>query len=500
MSHGLSKSRLLSFLQCPKRLWLQVYRPQCAAHIDQGTATLARGRGIGELAHSLYPGGKVIEAECFDEAHRKTIRILWDHPGRPIFEAAVAYDDVVVRVDVLQPHGTNFRLIEVKASTSVKDYHLRDCAVKAWVCSGAGFPLTQVLLTHIETGFVYPGGGDYRGLLRTVDVTQQIAALLPEVPRWVTRARATLATAAPMILPGAQCSEPFDCPFIKHCHRALAKDGTLFPVESLPQGGNLIAELLADGYRDLREVPAERLTRPQHQRMRRAAQSRKAEFDPVAADELRALPYPRYYIDFETIQFAVPIWAGMHPYQQVGFQWSCHRERAPGEQFHSEFLKDDGEDPRRDFAEALIEAVGEDGAVIVYNAGFEGTIIRQLAADLPDLTSPLHAIAARLFDLLPLTRQHYYHPYMQGSWSIKSVLPTIAPELDYVTLAVQHGAMAQEAYLELITAETPPARRAELRESLLRYCHTDTLAAVRIAWHLAGRTVSETSDDWRQDG
>ncbi len=136
----------------------------------------------------------------------------------------------------------------------------------------------------------------------------------------------------------------------------------------------------------------------------------------------------------------------------------------------------------------LIATLGEHGPVFVYNLGFEGGCLRQLAEAYPDLATSLLAIRERMVDLLPLARNHYYHPDMQGSWSIKAVLPTVAPDLAYEALAVQHGDMAQQAYLELIEPGITPERREELRQGLLAYCGLDTLALVRLAWYFEGRS------------
>jgi hypothetical protein len=70
---------------------------------------------------------------------------------------------------------------------------------------------------------------------------------------------------------------------------------------------------------------------------------------------------------------------------------------------------------------------------------------------------------------------------MQGSWSIKAVLPTVAPQLDYAQLGtVRDGSDAQAAYLEAIEPATTRARREQLRRDLLEYCRYDTLAMVEI--------------------
>jgi hypothetical protein len=206
-----------------------------------------------------------------------------------------------------------------------------------------------------------------------------------------------------------------------------------------------------------------------------------ASLDPRAAIFLADLGYPRYYLDFETIQFAVPIWTGTHPYEQLPFQWSCSVEQQDGTVMHREFLDISGGAPMRPCAEALITALGTEGPVFAYT-GFEGRVLRETAARYANLAPSLNAIARRIIDLHSIARAHYYHPAQKGSWSLKAVLPTIAPELDYGNLTdVADGGGAQLAYLEIIAAETSVARKDELTRALHVYCRRDTEGMVRIA-------------------
>jgi hypothetical protein len=112
---------------------------------------------------------------------------------------------------------------------------------------------------------------------------------------------------------------------------------------------------------------------------------------------------------------------------------------------------------------------------------YERRVINGLAAMYPDLAGALRAIVDRLVDLYPVTKDNYYHPDMLGSWSIKAVLPTIAPDMDYANLeGIQEGMAASAAYLEAVDPETSAARKEEIREELLKYCKHDTEAMVRL--------------------
>lgn len=487
---GLSKSRILAHRQCPKRLWLQAHQPELIETDDATEARLAAGTHVGDVARDLHLDGLLIDCGDLGQCLADTAQAL-AASKRPLFEATFQFDGVLIRADLLLPDEGGYRLAEVKSSSMVKDYHIDDAAVQAWVARKAGVPLTRIEIAHIDNSFVYPGGGDYRGLFTHTDVTERVSALESEVGSWVEAARTTLAGDEPVTEPDEQCYNPFECPFLTHCQPVTESEEMGFPPEILPHGKNLAAALRAEGYDDLRDVPAERLEKPKHQRVWRATVNHQAEIDPAAGRLLASLPYPRYYLDFETIQFAVPIWAGTQPYAQIPFQWSCHVETAPGITLPQAFLADGQADPRRDFAESLLKvltstsgtngnAFNEHGPILVYNQGFERSRMKELATAFPDLAPALHAAIERVVDLLPITRDHYYHPDMRGSWSIKAVLPTVAPELFYDRMTVADGAMAQEAFLETMHPETSMKRREQLRQALLDYCAMDTWAMVRL--------------------
>jgi hypothetical protein len=194
---------------------------------------------------------------------------------------------------------------------------------------------------------------------------------------------------------------------------------------------------------------------------------------------MRDFDYPRAFLDFETINFAVPIWKGARPYQQVPFQWSLHLESSRASTRHHEFLDLTGELPAEPLLSALLDALPDDGPIFAYNAGFESRCLGDLAVLAPGRKRAVERVQARLVDLWPLTRNHYYHPDMEGSWSLKAVIPTVPGGRDYSDLdEVQEGGAAQLAYTEAIAPDIAPKRKAELRDALLKYCKRDTEATL----------------------
>lgn len=136
-------------------------------------------------------------------------------------------------------------------------------------------------------------------------------------------------------------------------------------------------------------------------------------------------------------------------------------------------------------ARSMLGVLTGAGPVLAYNAGFEKGRIEDLAHNVPAYADSLRNLNMRFVDLLPLTRENYYHPAMKGSWSLKAVLPTMAPELSYDSLGeVRDGTDAQTAYIELIAPDTAEDRKRALKAALEQYCERDTLALVRLSTFL----------------
>ena len=479
--HSLSKSRVMAGIQCHRRLWLETFRRESAKVDASAEARFATGHEVGELARELLgPGILVGHVKELNAALAESGHLMAAQPGATLFEAAFRHAGVLVRADVLLPVEGGYDLIEVKASTQVNDYQLDDCAVQAWVTTKAGVRLRRVCIARVKNNFVFRGDGDYRGLLVVENQTEAVRSRMHNVPGWIDSLKEVLQNPEPGIHTGAQCHAPFECPFFDYC-RVQEPAGPEYPVTILPRASKLAAQLQSEGYDDLLAVPPARLTHPMHRRIQDASISQQPFLDKHVSAALRELAYPRYHLDFETVDFAVPRWAGTRPYQQIPFQWSCHIDRGDGAPEHRGFLDLTGDAPMRTFAESMLAVLGDVGSILVYNAGFESTRIRELAEMLPDLAPELGLLLPRIVDLLPITREYYYHPAMKGSWSIKKVIPTIAPELDYGNLQnVASSGDAPLAYLEATHPGTTEARRVELDAALRRYCANDTMAMVKL--------------------
>lgn len=485
---SLSKSKIISYRQCPKRLWLEIHKPELKDD-SASEVVFAIGNQVGDIAREIYDQQKTghmidIKEIGWDEAFATTAEWL-EKNDAPLFEAAIRIEGALALADVMvpetSPEGTAWRMVEVKASGSVKNYQRDDLAVQTFIARQSGIPLVGAAIAHVDGSWVYPGGGDYQGLLKEVDLTEEVVGRADEVAEWIKGAHEVIKqTEEPAIVTGPHCFDPFACSFCAYCNQGKAVSD--YPLSSFSRlGAKKQFELEEDGYTDARMVPDDRLNeRNQWLKGRMIDGGDWFDAEGAKADLAPHTGVARF-LDFETIAFTVPIWKGTRPYAQIPFQFSCHIQGLNGEVTHKEFLSLSGEDPREDFARALIDACGTEGPVFVYNAGFENRIMRELAAEFPEMSSAISAIIDRVVDLLPIARDRFYAPSQHGSWSLKAVLPAICPDLNYGDLeGVHNGGDAQQAYLKAIHPETTAEQREELRKQLIDYCKLDTYALVRV--------------------
>ena len=479
---ALSKSKFLSGLQCHKRLYLEVTHPELGEPPDPSTqALLAMGTEIGILAQRRFPGGVLVPPGLRprEAAIAETARVMQDSTVPAIFEGAFKHDGVVVRVDILErmppAQGVQsvWRLIEVKSSTRVKDVHLDDLAIQRHVLMGAGMDIARVCVMHINTGYLYNGGEiDLEELFAVEDVSTLVAARQDKVPEELAAMKSMLLEPQPpAIEPDQRCHSPYDCPFWGHCTR----DKPARWIYYLPGPKKTVQQLAAEGIAIIDDIPsAANLST-----MQRRVKDNVEWMSPDLVRTLQSVEYPVHHLDFETVMLAVPKYARMKPYQSIPVQWSNHIELESGEIIHHEFLHIEATEPRRQWAERLLESLGERGTIVVYSS-YEEAMMRQVGEAFPELRRAFAAVTKRLWDLYPVIKEHYYHPAFQGSYSIKAVLPVMVPALGYGDLLIQEGAQAAREYYRMVFVEEDWIEQARIKDALLQYCARDTMAMVKL--------------------
>ena len=321
-------------------------------------------------------------------------------------------------------------------------------------------------------------------LFAVTDVTAEVLDKQTEISEYIDMLREYMEQVdEPQRDIGAHCFAPYSCGFFDYCTRDWPHPN-IFDISSMQNRSKL--KLMDKGILSFEEVKAKKAVNDKC--MLQVQHELHDLPDKINTDAIRAfmdtLSYPLYFLDFETFQPAVPLYDDSSPYEQIVFQYSLHYIlEEDGELYHKEFLAYPGEDPRRAVAEHLCEDIPMDVCVLAYNMGFEKGRISALAKLYPDLEDHLMNIHGNINDLMiPFRNKDYYNKAMQGSYSIKYVLPALFPDdpsLDYHNLeGVHNGAEASAAFAAM--ADMDPEQLEEYREHLLRYCELDTYAMVKV--------------------
>jgi hypothetical protein len=464
-----------------------VNTPEQLPATDPATrAIFDQGHEIGALAKKLFPGGLEIGEGVI---HRSAV-VQWTREAlsfrRPLFEAALEHEGGYARADILNPVGTDeWEIVEVKSSTAVKDVFLDDIAFQYFIFSGAGLKLRSCSVLHVSNGYVREGVIDRSALFTKVDVTSDVLARLAVVPvRLAEMLKVVALDISPTRKIGPHCDTPYTCALHDQCWSFLP-DGNVLELYRGKKKGFALADR---GVTRLADVPEDFGLTAVQKIQRSVAIKGQAHLDQdVIRQFLARLRYPLHFLDFETFMTAIPPFDRVRPYQQIPFQFSLHIVTAPGaEPIHHSFLAEGAYDPRRPFIDSLQNVLGDTGSVVVYNAAFERTRLRECCDCFPDIGDWLHGVELRFVDLLvPFRGFAYYHPVQKGSASIKAVLPALAGE-GYDRMSIGDGNTASREFVRMTFSNVSDEERQRVRRDLVQYCSLDTRGMVLILDALRG--------------
>ena len=484
MELHLSKSKYCNAVQCPKMLWMQINHPELFDDSVMNESILETGQEVGDLARGLFGEYTVVDFGDYPDMLKRTQELL-NSDTENIAEASFAYEGLFCRVDILRNLGNNeFELYEVKSSTSVKDIYYHDVAFQCYVMTKLGYEVTKACLVHVNKEYIRHGELDIQALFTINDITSDVRRMFTDVENnlqfYADYLDAVDEPAQPI---GEYCFSPYDCGYFKHCSKGLPSPN-VFQIAGMQlkkkmrfyREGRVSFEDLAND----RSINGNHMLQIQHEIN---------DLPPLIdrgsiAAFMRQLSYPIYFLDFESFQPAIPLYENSKPFEQIVFQYSLHYiEHEGGPLHHKEYLAEPGEDPRRGVAEQLCRDIPKDVCVTAYNMSFEKGRIKGLAQFYPDLADHLMNIHDHIVDLMvPFQRKEYYCKAMQGSYSIKYVLPALFPDdpaLDYLNLEeIHHGGEASAAFHNM--QYMPPDLLKTTRQNLLKYCELDTYAMVKI--------------------
>lgn len=462
-------------LDCIKALWLKKNRKDLMSEYDHRTLqNFEIGNQLHDLARNYYENGIFVDVEAFDIAYGalKTKELIKKH--NILYEAtAKAENGCFCRADILLKNADAWDIIEIKSATDIKDYYIDDLSFQKYVFENAGYQIKNCKVLHLNNQYVRHGELDIQQMFTSVNVTEMVCERQKNVEMYLQGIFSFLNLPdEPNITIHSKCS---DCPFYHYCGKNVPQYSIF----------DLLSSKTADIFYDqtksfkVEDVSEEWCTKKQL--IDRAAYIHKTlhvEKENIK-EWLKTLEYPLYYLDYETVQSAIPMFENSKPYEQIPFQFSLHIQDSPHTKpQHIEFLHQERSDPRRKLAEFLIKSCNKKGSIVVYNKSFEMTRNKELAKLFPDLSDDLLAINNRVVDQLIPFRNRFLYSYEQhSSASIKYVLPAFS-NLSYQEMNIANGSEAMGKYLEFLQGKQNEEQSRQMFEDLLKYCEQDTYAMV----------------------
>ena len=485
MKDWIDKEAFLSAATCLTQSWYGLRAPkrdlrpalEWRFHVGNEIGRAARdrlGNGI-ELPRSPVEIGLKATTEVLSAASANCVA----------FEATFAAADVVSRADAIRRNGGSWDLIEVKSGKlpadagAVKAAYIDDLAFTALVAESSGLQIARCILMLVRGQ--YRLGSPLSELLGELDVTEQVLPRAREfggvVPQITAGLRAQARPEPRLIF---ACK---DCAFYETDCLGVGIGDPLFALPRL--SAKRFEEL--KGYGRISALPPEAELTETQRRVADVIRSGKPLIEPDGLKHLDRVVRPVYYLDFESVNPAIPWFPDVAPYEQVPFQFSVHVVGAAGQEaMHYEYLAPNDGDWRQELAAQLVDRLGDRGSILTYS-GYERRMINYLADALPNRAPRFSALQARLFDLEPVFKNGYCHPGFRGRTSIKATLPTMVQQeqLDYSRLAVRKGDDAAGLFALMRVGRYSPGECEVHRQNLLEYCKLDTLAMVRLHQELA---------------
>ncbi|PJZ71213.1 hypothetical protein CH373_01485 [Leptospira perolatii] len=481
-SPKLNKSAFQSGQYCELHLWKQLKDPSDHPAESQNQYISPKQKSLlRELANRLHPEAK------HTKYNNATTRSMLSK-GEPIRGAYLETKYFILRADFLLPSENGWDIILVKASSSPKRSAIQELSFYRMIMEEEGFPVSGTYLYYVNSKYYYPGGEiDPKQLLFKKDASKETFEKKAQVKEQAYRMLEILEE--PNFPPSPhskKCDHPRSCFYPDNCF-ADSPVGDLF---TLREGKEEIFNLWNEGIRNLSEVKdLEPLTLRQKIQVQAVQTGQEHWNIPAIETFLKKLKFPLYFLDFETINPPIPVYARSNPFQHIPFLFSLHiLRKSPFEEPEEYSYLDDGEtDPRLHILTRLRDKIGETGSILAFNDTFEKRCLRESVQIYPEFKSWFNSVEERFIDLaLPFWDFDYYHPDQKGSTSLKSVLPVLTG-FNYSNLNIGAGYTANSEFLRIKTEQVSKGEKLQVESDLIQYCRMDTLALVLILRKIAER-------------
>ena len=475
----ITKSRFTCGDTCPYATINCLERPEDATPIMEYIAD--NGTDVGLFATKLYPKAYSISPHDTPYQRYNLTKWLIVFGDRPIFEASFLYENLFCAVDILEFSDPKHVVItEVKSATEIKDIFYRDVAFQVYVIQKCGYTVDAAYLMYVNKEYVRDGDLNPKQFFIKADITADVLNMLPSIGFEIEALESSEAH-QPNI--SECCFKPYTCPFWDKVCKPTLPENSIFDIRGMRVSTKM--KLYNSGTITMADFLTLKKQNEKYVQQCRMEVD-KNDIPEVKIDELsnfmREIQFPITSLDFETVNEAIPLFTGQHPYEQTAFQFSMHVLRKYGGSLeHFEYIANPHTDWRVEIAHELVRCCPSDGSVLVWNDVMEKGRINDLAEldGNQDIREKLLSIVDRIVDLMvPFRNRVIYNRLMRGSYSIKNVLPALCPNeknISYKDLAINNGMAASMAFSNLIHSSADKTLEdVQAVHSLLTYCALDT--------------------------
>lgn len=449
---------------CDKRVWLNENKREVGAEISDSALTSI-------------------------ETCNEIKKMLDNHIHNKSFNVVFEYEDTSAKIDMVVPMEDGaldlYIISSAAASERVSPNTISTMAFNKHIVSRSNM-VNRCYVININGDYVRNGDIDLDSFLVLTDITSEVDEYIQnnDIESRIAKIKTIIPlTEEPSVGIGSYCREPYECSFWKYCSKHI-ENNSVFNLYrmSFPKK----VELYEKGYNTMSDATLlnEKLNAKQKMQVD-CALSGETHIDKEGIKKfIGTLTYPLYFLDFETIQDAIPQYDGVKPYQQLPFQYSLHYiEHEGGEVKHKEYLGESGKDNRRELAKRLCEDIPSDACVLAWYKVFECTRLEELSDAFEEYSTHLLCIKDNIIDLMtPFTSGYYYDNNFKGSFSLKSVLPAMFPNDDNLSYSVlegvHNGIDAMETFRNMKSLNE--SEQIAVRDNLLKYCGLDTYSMVAI--------------------
>lgn len=492
----LSKTQYCKGRRCLKSLWLNKYKKNLANFDNEFIQLLIeQGNEVSKLARSYFEGGTLIE-ENHKNIHKAIIRTkkLINASTNFLFEAAFIYENVLVRVDILRNNydGT-WDLIEVKSSNNViPKIHYDDVAIQKWVLINCGIKIKNTYIMHLNRKYIRKKSLEVKKIFILKKIDERISEHFRQIPDFIKKVVNNIKnnkTTEPKEIIGSKCKNPHKCEFYSYCWKDI-KSGSIYELSrmnDLQRNKLLEANItyIQDIVININKKKSSQFSFSPKQDIEIKCNKLKKNYidDEKISLYFKKLSYPLYFLDYESISYAVPKYEGDWPHKHIIIQYSLHIQKdIERDIIHKYYLHNESSFPSYHIVKNLLNDINDDGgSIIVFHKNYEKDRTKDLMRQFPHFSDRLQNIIDRMWDLeVIFAKRWYWDKGFKGSNSIKNILPVFAEKLSYSDLEIKRGDIVQKKYLDMISLPINSLERENLKRNLLKYCERDTLAMVTI--------------------